>query len=86
MGGSSGLALVALWLVPGVYSLFHWVNVQCCGFGLVAGYLPGIGACFAAFQLVARRTARLVGFLVAAASAALLSGLVAAILGAAASV
>jgi hypothetical protein len=86
VGGSAGLAFVAFWLVPGVYSIFHLDTLQCCGLGLVAGYLPGIGVCFAALQVLNRRIARLVGFLAAAASAALLSGLVATFFGAAAHV
>jgi hypothetical protein len=73
VGGSAGLAFVALRLVPGVYSLFHLETVQCCGLGLVAGYLPGIGVYW-------------LSLLAAAASAALLAGLVAAFFGAAAHV
>ena len=86
VGGSAGLAFVALRLVPGVYSLFHLETVQCCGLGLVAGYLPGIGVYWLSLQLLSRRSALLVGLLAAAASAALLSGIVAAVFGAAAHV
>jgi hypothetical protein len=86
VGGSAGLAFVALRLVPGVYSLFDLETVQCCGLGLVAGYLPGLGSFGSLSKLLSRRSARLVGFLAAAASAALLSGLVAAFFGAAAHV
>jgi hypothetical protein len=84
-GGCTGLTLVAYLLVPGVYSL-NMEALQCCGFGLVAGYLPGIGACWAALQLLNRTSARVVGFLAGAASAAIFSGLVAAFFGAAAHV
>jgi hypothetical protein len=86
LGGGAGLTFVELWLVPGGPSLFHLETLQCCGLGVVIGYLPGIGTCWAALQVGARGSARPAGILAATASAALLCGFVAAIVGAAAHV
>jgi hypothetical protein len=86
MGGWAGLAFVALRFVPGVYSLFDLEAVQYCGLGLVAGYLPGLGICWASLQFLTGQVPGLLGFLAAATSAALLSGLLAAFFGAAAHV
>jgi len=81
VGGWFGLALAALWLLPGAYhSIFKLDTFVCGGLGLLVGYFPGIGVCYAAIQVVNRKTARLVGFLAAAASAALICGFVAVIL------
>jgi hypothetical protein len=84
IGGWLGLAFVALLMVPNVYSVFRPDSLLCCGFGLMTGYLPGIGVCLVAIQRIERKSARQAGFIVATATAALISGFVAAFFAAAA--
>jgi hypothetical protein len=85
VGGGAGMTFVSLWLVPGVYSFLEMESICFCTVGVFAGYLPGI-VVYCALRFIKRRSARLVGILAAAMSAALVAGLIAAFFGAAAHV